>query len=136
MKRGEVSVQIVWCRNWLLNIVFKKNCKIDFVCNSVMNLFPSCISLIRVLNVDIFQVTWSRHLGLWLNTLLCWLRGLTLPKPFLLFFFCDGNIPPLSLSSTSPLLPLLLSSAIILTIMTTATVTCIIDTVSLPVSCK
>jgi len=55
MKRGEVCVQIVWCRNGLLNIVFKRNCKIDFVCKPVMNLFPSCISLIRVLNVDIFE---------------------------------------------------------------------------------
>lgn len=64
MKRGEVSVQIVWCRNGLLNLVFKKNCKIDFVCNPVMNLFPSYISLIRVLNVDIFEVMWNRRLGI------------------------------------------------------------------------
>ena len=33
----------------------KKNCKIDFVCNPVIILFPSYISLIRVLNVDIFE---------------------------------------------------------------------------------
>ena len=110
----------------------KKNCKIDIVCNPVIILFPSYISLIRVLNVDIFEVMWNRHLGLWLNTLPCRSRGLTLPKPFfflslslsLLLYFCDGDVPSLSPSSTSPLLPLLLSYAIILTIMmTTATVT-------------
>lgn len=71
-----------------------------------MNSFPSCVSLSRVLNVNRFQVVWSRLLGVWLSRLPCWLRRLTLPKPLLLVFNCDGDKPPLS-PSTSPPLPLL-----------------------------
>lgn len=105
-ERGSLCTNFVWCGNKLLNIVFKENCKIDFICNPVMNLFPSCVSLSRVLNVHIFQVVWRRHLGVWLSRLPYWLRRLTLPKPFLLVFYCDGDIPSLS-PSTSPPLPLL-----------------------------
>lgn len=71
-----------------------------------MNLFPSCVSLSRVLNVHIFQVVCSRLLGAWLNRLPCRLSRLTLPKPFLLVFNCDGDKPSLS-PPTSPPLPLL-----------------------------
>lgn len=32
--------------------------------------------------LDIFELMWNGHLGLWLNILSCWSRGLTLLKPF------------------------------------------------------
>lgn len=107
MTRRKVSVQIVCGVEKLLNIVFKKNCKVDSISYPIINLFPSCVSLSRVLNVDKFKVVWSRRLDLWLNRLSCRTRRLTLPKSFLLFYYYNGDLPSLSPPSTSPPLPLL-----------------------------
>lgn len=138
MTRREVSVQIVCGVEKLLNIVFKRNCKIDSISYPIINLFPSCVSLSRVLNVDKFKVVWSRRLDLWLSRLPC--RG-------------DLHCRNLSFSSTTVMATYHLchhhphrhhyhychsffSATTLSTMMMTAIVTCITPNVSLLVSCK